>query len=238
MKKDFLNLNKIPLDWFFLETKPNSGIFNMSCDLFLLNSIENSHTTNPILRIYSWDKETLSVGANQKEEQIKSNFNSSIPIVKRITGGQAVFHGTSSNELTYSIFLEFGSKIKDLYVEVGKVMLLFLKNYGLTGDFGYSDKNYLDKFNCFESKTSADISVNNIKVIGSAQLRRKNYVLQHGAIKLDIINKLSQKNISFSQASKDLKDAFQEQLKIKFSDYLLSGEDYEKIKLCEKSVNV
>ena len=238
MKKDLLNLNKIPLNWFFLNTQTNSGVFNMACDSFLLESIESSYILNPILRIYSWDKETFSVGANQKEEQIISSINSPIPIVKRITGGQAVLHGIPSSELTYSIFLEFGNKVKELYFEIGKVFLLFLKKYGLRGDYGYSDKNYLNNFNCFKSRTSADIVVKNIKVIGSAQYRRNNYVLQHGSIKLDIIKNLSGKNISFSQARDDLKDAFQKQLKINFSDYLFSDKDYEGIRIHEKNVKV
>ena len=131
-------------------------------------------------------------------------------------------HGIPNDELTYSIFVNYGYKVKRLYFEIGEILLEFLNLYNLKGEFGYSSNNYFKNFDCFNSKTEADIVVNDIKVIGSAQHRKKDYVLQHGSIKLDVIRKLSKKNTDFEDAKANLKKAFQDKLRIEFVDYTLT----------------
>jgi lipoate-protein ligase A len=179
----------------------------------------NNSIKLPLLRVYGWIKPTLSIGANQSLNEPEKTY----PIVKRATGGQAVLHGLPENELTYSVFIKYGYKVKQLYFEIGEILLGFLEDFGLKGEFGYSSKDYFKKFDCFNSKTEADIVINDIKVIGSAQYRKKDYVLQHGSIKLDIIRKLSGKNIDFEYAKVNFKKAFQDKLKIDFLDYTLTS---------------
>ena len=265
-EKNSNHISNISSAWFFLDTGINDGIFNMSCDNFLLDSISNHSIQLPLLRVYGWTKPTLSLGANQLFDELihcQQNFSSIIaggaereasrarnsvtklwrvpegdrtrsdgddtrliekyPTVKRITGGQAVLHGISNDELTYSIFVNYGYKVKQLYFEVGEVLLAFLNIYNLKGEFGHSSNNYFKNFDCFSSKTEADIVVNDIKVIGSAQYRKKEYVLQHGSIKLDTMHKLSGKNTNFEDAKINLKKAFQDKLKVEFRDYTLKS---------------
>ena len=227
MNKNFKNLKEKKLNrisnisptWFFLDTGVNDGLFNMSCDNFLLDSISNDSIKFPLLRVYGWTKPTLSIGANQPLKEPIQKY----PMVKRITGGQAVLHGNQEDELTYSIFIKYGYKVKQLYFEIGEILLAFLNMYNLKGEFGYSSNNYFTNFDCFDSKTEADIVLNDIKVIGSAQYRKKEYVLQHGSIKLDIIRRLSGENIDFKHAKVTLKSAFQDKLKIEFTDYVLTS---------------
>ena len=226
-QKSFLN----KLNWLYLKTGVNNGKFNMLCDLFLLEALINQNINLPILRVYAWSEPTISLGVNQKLDM----NNLSLPHVQRVSGGQAVFHDVKQNELTYSLCLQYGFKPQKLYFEISKVLIVFLNKYGLKGKLGYSNKNYLTKFNCFKSKTQADIVVNDIKVIGSAQYRKKEYILQHGSIKLDLIRKSSNLEISFDRAALDLKSAFQEMFNINFLEYPLKNQDYEKInnhKLC------
>lgn len=235
MKKNSTNLKKENLDhinnispiWLFLDTGINTGEFNMACDNFLLNASLNNSIKLPILRIYSWVEETFSIGANQKLQDDLNDYK----IVKRITGGQAVLHGLPQNELTYSVVLNFGYKVKELYQEIGEVLLEFLKLYGLKGQFGYSTNEYFKNFDCFDSKTEADIVVNDIKVIGSAQCRKKEYVLQHGSIKLDTIRKLLGKNINSREVKINLKRSFQDKLRIEFVDYNLTDDIKVELKL-------
>ena len=190
----------------------------MSCDNFLLDSISKNSIKFPLLRVYGWTKPTLSIGANQTLIEPIQKY----PLVKRVTGGQAVLHGIPNDELTYSVFVNYGYKVKQLYFEIGEILLEFLNLYNLKGEFGYSSNNYFKDFDCFNSKTEADIVVNDIKVIGSAQHRKKDYVLQHGSIKLDVIRKLSKKNTNFEDAKANLKKAFQDKLRIEFVDYTLT----------------
>ena len=189
----------------------------MLCDSFLLNERLSGNIKNPVLRVYAWSEPTVSLGVNQKVDEMTENMTLNHTFVKRITGGQAVFHDTELNELTYSVCLYYEYQIKSLYKEIGEALISFLSKYGIKGEFGYSDKNYFNNFNCFNSKTSADIVVNDVKIIGSAQCRKKKYVLQHGSIRLDLIRNLSGVELDFQKAAFDLKSSFEEELKITFN---------------------
>lgn len=197
--------------WYFINSGVNSGSYNMSFDNFILDSLIKGSIPSPVLRVYGWDSETYSIGTNQKTNKY--------PFVRRITGGQAVLHGTSIDELTYSVCLYFNDGIKKLYFLIGEVLVIFLKKYNLSADFGYSNRDYFKTFDCFQSKTNADIVVNNVKVIGSAQCKKKDIILQHGSIKLDKIRELSNLNITFDSAIIKLKESFIEKLEIDFLDY-------------------
>ena len=212
LKRNSLNGLNNP-NWIFINTGVHDGSFNMFYDEFLLSSFINGFNKSPILRVYGWSKEIISLGKNQV---LSNNDKSNNSFVKRITGGQAVFHQRPEDELTYSLCLPFASKLSKLYFEIGQILIFLLGKYGLNAKIGYLNKNYLTNFNCFNSQTPADIVVGDVKVIGSAQCRRKNHVLQHGSIKLGIIKKLSGKGLTFDQCAMDLKQSFQEKLKINF----------------------
>ena len=207
----------------------------MSCDSYLFNKVMNGEILCPVLRLYGWSEKTISLGVNQKLQE-GSN------VVKRITGGQAVEHGLSDDEITYSICLHYEGNRKELYFEIGNVFIDFLDKYNLTGTFGYSNNSYINDFDCFNAKTSADIVVNDIKVIGSAQRRKmlkekkKKYILQHGAIKLDKIRDLSRKKLNFEDAAREIKNSFKEVLNVQFEDYFLTSRDYEKINIHNEKV--
>lgn len=191
----------------------------MSYDEFILNALIKGLITKPVLRIYGWIEETISLGQNQKidNNEFKS-YGNLFPVVKRITGGQAVFHKLSNDELTYSVSLSYEKSAKYLYSEIGNVLCFFLQELGLNPVFGDSN-NYLADFNCFNSNTKADILVNNKKIIGSAQRRKKKFILQHGAIRLDIIRSLSLKPLNSSHATWLLKKSFENVMQIDFQDY-------------------
>ena len=237
MKKDFLkDLNNS--HWLFINTGSRDGAFNMACDEYLLDGLINDLFQNPILRLYAWDEPTVSLGINQKSTE---NSMGSFPVVRRISGGQAVFHGNSKDELTYSVFLPYKGSARELYKELATVFFYFLKMYNLDAGFGYSNTSYRKQFDCFLTSTSGDITVGDIKVIGSAQCRKcrkKNYILQHGAIKIDKINKISKKDINFNEAVYNLKVSFEQVLKINFLNYSFPDDVYEKISSCKKTVSL
>lgn len=209
------NLNQ--RDWFFLDSGVQDGSSNMACDNYLLDLVVNESINNNLLRVYGWTVETLSLGYSQNHPFSKISY----PVVQRISGGQAVLHGTAENELTYSVFVSYEESAKKLYAEISKVLISFLGSLGLDAKTGYSDANYKNDFNCFNSKTCADIVIDDLKVIGSAQARKKNYIMQHGSIRLDIIRELLKTDITFNLAKLKLKSAFEIVLGIKFMDYSL-----------------
>ena len=219
-------------NWYYLNSGIHDGSFNMNCDEFLLDGLINDHIELPILRVYGWSQPTLSIGANQKIDLAQSNPSfefSSVPFVKRITGGMAVLHGGLDDELTYSLVIKTEKNFKKIYNEISKTLIYFLENYGLSGVFGYSNKNYFTEFNCFNSKTPADIVVNDVKVIGSAQYQKRGHVLQHGSIRLDLISGFLGESVDFFKAIESLKSAFQVKLNIDFIDYCISEFDMKNI---------
>lgn len=200
----------------------------MACDDFLLNQVLERKINSPVLRIYSWDKETLSIGCNQVfGDSIYNDFN--LPVVKRISGGQAVVHGVESKELTYSFVANYNEGAKRFYFEVGSILIKFLNKYGLNSNFGHDNSNYKLNFDCFESKTPGDIVVNGQKVIGNAQCKRKDVILQHGSVRLDLIGTLCGKEVNFSSAVKDFVHAFESELGVEFVKFNLSDNDIDRI---------
>lgn len=214
--------------WFFLDTGPGSGRFNMDSDNYYLEKVADSILDRPLFRTYGWIEKTVSIGRSQIK--IDLNEYKKYPYVCRLTGGQAVLHGEIEDEITYSVVLYHGSKFKELYYEFGNALIQFLKNYDLNASFGYSEQSYCNDFDCFNSKTQADIVVNTFKVIGSAQYRKEGCILQHGSIKLDLLRKLSNESISYSDAKSKLKKSVGKYFGIEFIDYPYFQVDCEKIK--------
>lgn len=219
------NKNLLNEKWLFLNTGVNDGIFNMALDNYLLESLVSSSNTLPVLRVYSWIFPAYTIGANQViPETVKSVFLDH-QVVRRLSGGQAVLHSTMNNELTYSVCIRYKKNFKKLYFEFGKVLINFLSLYGLNSQIGHSDNNYFKHFNCFETKTYADIVMKDIKIIASAQYRKNGCVLQHGSVRLDKIKELSGIKITFEDAVNKLKRSFETSLNIKFLDYTLRLKD-------------
>jgi len=170
-----------------LETGNNTGAWNMAVDEFLLYNCKE-----PILRIYGWSKPCISIGYFQNIDEVnykKCNENN-VDVVRRITGGGAVFHDM---ELTYSFVTKnFPESIIKSYEEISEVIIQALKILGL--DAKFSPLN--------------DVTVNGKKVCGNAQTRKNNTLLQHGTILLEVdvekmfsllnvpIEKISDKKIS------------------------------------------
>ena len=217
-----------------LETGNNIGSLNMAIDEFLLYNC-----SDPVLRIYGWSKPCISIGYFQSTDDInyKKCLEQNIDIVRRITGGGAVFHDM---ELTYSFVTKnFPQGILESYKEISGIIIQALKKLGL--DAKFSPLN--------------DVTVNGKKVCGNAQTRKNNTLLQHGTIllKVDIekmfsllnvpIEKISDKKISdvknrvsgisktFDQVSEALKDSTRDVFGGKLVSYTLNQEE---LKSCQK----
>jgi lipoate---protein ligase len=152
-----------------LETGYNSGAWNMALDEVLMNCI-NYHSM-PILRIYGWQPPTVSIGYFQsmdEEVDIKRCRRMGIDVVRRITGGGAVLH---DSELTYSFITNIYPKnIMESYDLICDPVVVCINKLGFNAKFAPLN----------------DIVVDNKKVSGNAQTRKKNTLLQHGTILLGV----------------------------------------------------
>jgi len=172
------------------ETWNTPGDFNMALDVELGNL--SYELREPILRLYTWEKPTLSFGKHQKLRDINWSFvrDLSIPCVRRPTGGRSVFH---HKEITYSVSIPgehelYNLKVLELYNVISDAIMDSLKNLGIEvkKDKGKRDNTPF----CFKSPSMYEITLNGKKLVGSAQLRTKKFVLQHGSIILDYDEKI------------------------------------------------
>ena len=177
------------MKWEFLNTKSNTGKYNMNFDLNLAESVEPEKA---ILRFYRWEPYCISIGANQIKQNInlKKALERNIDVVERPTGGRAILH---SEEITYSLIYPSGNdySLKDLYREINLALKKGLINYSsklakieLEDEQPHFPSFYKEnKSNlCFAVSAKNELKFEGKKLVGSAQRKMNNSVLQHGSI--------------------------------------------------------
>lgn len=178
----------MPIFYLIIEKKPNSASLNMAIDEALFNYVQKREGFS-ILRFYRWEKPTLSIGYHQKVREVANiDFlnKMKIDLVRRITGGKAVLH---DDEVTYSFssstpfFIENKTVLESFYL-ISSALIEGLKNLGISAYLSSRRHENLYKTNlpCFSYPTGNEILVNGKKLIGSAQKRGRNSLLQHGSI--------------------------------------------------------
>jgi len=176
--------------WRFIDTGASSPFFNMALDEALF--LSSSETSKPILRVFDWSKPSISTGYFQDPRKtLNVDFckKEGIDIVRRITGGRAVYH---ENEITYSIVIPSKSRFfknnnLELYRVLSDGLLLGLRTIGLHVNLVKPKKGrseYQNRGNCFSSTSAYEITVDGKKIVGSAQKWTKRGVLQQGSILL------------------------------------------------------
>ncbi|GBD86548.1 octanoyltransferase LipM [bacterium BMS3Abin03] len=177
------------MKWKFLNTGLNSGRFNMDFDLDLTTNLQPDEA---ILRLYRWEPFCISLGANQSEESLLADKvrEDGLDIVKRPTGGRAILH---SDELTYSVIFHLGNKysVKELYKEINlalkKGISLFDRSLNRL-ELEYSQPNFHQFYKqekgmvCFAVAARNEINFDGKKLVGSAQRKIGDTLLQHGSI--------------------------------------------------------
>lgn len=176
--------------WRLLEHSPTKGAWNMAVDEALLESVYNGESL-PILRLYAWQPACLSLGHAQPFSEVNTSIikTHGWDIVRRPTGGRAILH---VDELTYAVIApQTEPRVKggvlESYLRLSKALLEALRILGLKpqADEKYSDQKPINQNPvCFEVPSNYEITVNGKKLIGSAQARRKESLLQHGALPL------------------------------------------------------
>jgi lipoyl(octanoyl) transferase len=181
----------MPQNWRLILTSPSTGAKNMALDesLLISTALKNKPST---LRLYSWDVPTLSLGYAQsiKDVDLTSLERLGWGLVRRPTGGRAILH---TDELTYSVTASIDDPIMsgsllESYQRISKALLTALSILGI---HAHADSVYPTRVTadgkdpvCFEVPSNYEITVIGKKLIGSAQARKNNGVLQHGSLPL------------------------------------------------------
>ncbi len=177
---------KMPLR--FMIDPPQSGVTNMAVDYALLHAV-NEGRSPAALRFYQWDEPTISLGYFQKYEEagLQDAPIAAMPVVRRQTGGGAILH---NDELTYSLVLPLDEElpftdIEAMYRLVHDAFIEALTALGVQADYRGGRDNGNSRqgpFFCFARLHRLDLVAGGAKLLGSAQRRIKNAVLQHGSL--------------------------------------------------------
>lgn len=158
----------------------------MAIDRYLLEQHQQGHS--PTLRFYTWQPAAISLGYHQQDYPVAWHDltwqGEPLDLVRRPTGGRAVLH---QGDLTYAIITSIPpGKRLEVYKQICQFLILGWRSLGVNLDYGRATKEYIQQANCFATATGADlITATGNKVIGSAQLRRRKTVLQHGSMILN-----------------------------------------------------
>lgn len=173
----------------FFDYKVNTGAYNMAFDENILDESIKNNEKEPVLRFYGWSPACVSLGRNQKDYIDYSVCKEyGIDVVRRATGGRALLH---DKELTYSFvcpidFLQVKDSVILSYKEISEALILGMKETGIDINFPEDKKIKTAANYCMSLATGADLSYNGKKLIGSAQVRKSGYILQHGSLLIDV----------------------------------------------------
>ena len=180
--------------WRFLDTGRGDAAYNMAVDEALLLSHEAGQSP-PTLRVYTWSSPTLSFGYAQnveKEVDTAACREHGVVTIRRPTGGRAVLH---DEEATYSVVmpLRLGGReagITEHYRRIGLALEAALRHAGLP--VSLERPSVLAAAPrpaspaCFAAISRYELSATGRKLVGSAQKRGRQSLLQHGSIPLSM----------------------------------------------------
>lgn len=182
-----------PATWRLLITPPLDGATNMAIDEAILHALADGRG-QPTLRLYQWEPPCLSLGYNQHWREIDEAAIRRLGYTwtRRPTGGKAILH---TDEATYSLIIpQTDPRIQGGVVESYRLLSLgLLRGLSLLGvqagqsDGGNGRGPHAGRQQgpvCFDTPSRYEITWQGKKLIGSAQLRRRQVVLQHGSLPL------------------------------------------------------
>jgi len=144
----------------------------MATDEAILTAITENKSP-PTVRFYQWTPPAVTIGYfqnPQKEVDLEYLKQNKIDLVRRITGGGAVYH---DKELTYTLFVptdQISEDILESYKIICGAIVNGLKTIGINAQF----------------LPINDLLINNKKFSGNAQTRKNGIIMQHGTILLEV----------------------------------------------------
>jgi lipoate-protein ligase A len=258
--------------WRLIKTPPASGSWNMAADEAILQAVRNGYTM-PTLRLYSWEPACLSIGYAQPigDVDIPRLKQRNWDIVRRLTGGRAILH---TDELTYSVVglqddPHLSGGVLESYRRLSKALMAAILNLGVPVEAlpqpqSPDVNNRMKEPVCFEVPSNYEITTHGKKLVGSAQARKRDGVLQHGSLPLygdltritqvlsfpnehqrqvasdrllkraTTIENALQRTVSWEEAAESLITAFKDTLQLKFEFAELTSQEIENAEKLEK----
>jgi lipoate-protein ligase A len=173
----------------------------MALDEAIATQVRNNNASlTTTLRLYGWQQASVTLGSLQHYIDINDDVLSTegIPLVRRPTGGRAILHCPAKDELTYSFSAPvsnptFSGGIFESYKLLCDAFYAAFRAIGVPVEI-HTSKRAIPRGNrsplCFASSSYGELHLSGAKVIGSAQRRWPNGMLQQGSIPLEVDHKL------------------------------------------------
>ena len=173
-----------------------SGPENMALDQWLLEQADQSGRA--FLRLYRWDPPCLSLGRNEpaaRRYDRAAIARLGLDVVRRPTGGRAVWH---QHEVTYAVAAPVGAlgSPRETYRRIHEWLARALRALGVEATLAPNGPTVPLRPSgsplgsdgpgaCFERPAGGEVVVGGRKLVGSAQVRQRTALLQHGSILLE-----------------------------------------------------
>lgn len=230
------------MKWFLIEFLEAPGQYNMQFDLELAKICKDNEA---YLRLYKWKPYCISLGAHQKFEDInlQKAEKDGIDVVKRPTGGRAILH---AEEITYSVILPFSriNSAKEVYQKISFALIEGLKLYHPVFhnlELENNQPDFLKLLNqpsgiiCFGSSAKNEVKFNGRKLIGSAQRKLNNAILQHGSL---LCGKFHRNLVDYINTDENTRTQLKNEISQKTIEVeTITGKQVDYIKLSECLIN-
>ena len=175
--------------WRLIVDAPGDAAWNMAFDEATLQHARRDNVAT--LRFLDWDRPAITIGYAIDAPgslDLDECERRGVPVVRRVTGGGMVLHGS---DLTYAITFPRSAIAPDeglieTYRTINRAFAEALQRFGvesaLLDDAAESAR---PAGACFARPTRYDLVVGGRKLVGNAQRRRGQWLLNHGSMLLD-----------------------------------------------------
>jgi lipoate-protein ligase A len=171
--------------WRLLVDPPASAAWNMSVDEALL--LEVQRTGRPVLRLYRWERPSVSLGYRQKAPAWLARAERlGVEVVRRASGGGSVLH---AGDLTYAVVAPVPAAglpgdMRGSHRWIQALLLDGLRAAGVAAAAARPVPRAERAEVCFAGSTGTEIDCAGAKLVGSAQRRARWGFLQHGSLRI------------------------------------------------------
>lgn len=175
-----LRTGQLMIRWRLLKLESHDAFLNMAIDEAILEARIRDRVPNT-LRLYRWNPSAVSIGRFQsiwREVNLRECVVSGVDVVRRISGGGAVYHD-SEYEVTYSVVMKRGDldagDVLQVYYYICNGLIKAARIVGVNAEYERGDARHCP-----------NITVNGRKISGNAQANRKDSILQHGTLLVNV----------------------------------------------------
>ncbi len=191
-----INSEKLTAEY-FIDYKCGA-YFTMAFDEWLFTRLRNQElSAGIILRLYTWKSGAITFGYNQDSGKAidMSLLSRETPVIRRITGGRAIYHDPSEFTISLIANLEKIDGEQRSFATLNKLtsesIIDTLDKIGVQAGWSRNSPRHFSRDtisgrkSCFDSVTRYEIAGGKSKIAGLAQRRTGNFAIIQGSLKIN-----------------------------------------------------